>query len=69
MPNPSSRAPHSTSGAGRRGDPSIYARLASQTERRARRLTPPRGTRTAGVVLCFAIAATIAMAAARVPAL
>lgn len=54
--------------AAREGEPGIYARLASQSDRRLRRLTPPRGTRAVGFALCVAIAATIAVAADRVPA-
>ncbi len=69
MPAPY-RSPVDESGAPTRGaDPGIYARLASQSDRRARQLVPPRGTRTVGIALCLAIAATIAVAADRVPGL
>jgi hypothetical protein len=51
----------------RPGEPSVYARLASQADLRARVHTPPRGTRTAGLVICLAVAVALVVAALRVP--
>lgn len=66
MPTPHSHAPGD---AAREGDPGIYARLASQSDMRARTLIPPRGTRIAGIALCLGILASIVVAAVRVPGL
>ncbi len=51
----------------RGGEPSVYARLAQQSDLQLRTLTPPRGTRLAGWLLCVGIAAATVVAAIRVP--
>jgi hypothetical protein len=51
----------------RPGEPSVYARLASQADLRYRTHTPPRGTRLAGWVICVAVAVALVVAAVRVP--
>ena len=51
----------------RGGEPSVYARLAQQSDLQFRTLTPPRGTRLAGWLLWVAIGAATVAAALRVP--
>lgn len=51
----------------RRGEPSVLARLAAENEERVAPLTPPRGTRLFGWLLCVALAVMAVVAALRVP--
>lgn len=51
----------------RPGEPSVYARLASQADVRLRVHKPPRGTRIVGWLICVAVAVTLVVAALRVP--
>ncbi|HMM48583.1 MAG TPA: hypothetical protein PKE32_03075 [Miltoncostaeaceae bacterium] len=51
----------------RLGEPSVYARLARQADLRLRTLTPPRGTRAVGRLVCLLIGALVVWTAARVP--
>ena len=51
----------------RPGEPSVYGRLASESELRFRSLTPPRGIRLAGWAICLAVAVVTVVAALRVP--
>lgn len=51
----------------RRGRPSVLARLAAESQERIAPLTPPRGTRLVGWILCVALVAGTVVAAVRVP--
>jgi hypothetical protein len=51
----------------RPGEPSVYARLASQADMRLRVHRPPRGTRLAGWLICIGVAIVLVVAAVRVP--
>ncbi len=45
------------------GRPGVYARLAEEAEIERTALTPPRGTRVAGWLVCVAIVAAVVAAA------
>jgi hypothetical protein len=51
----------------RPGEPSVYARLASQADMRMHAHRPPRGTRLVGWLICVAVAVALVVAAVRVP--
>lgn len=55
-----------THGEGR-AQPSVLARLAAENQGRVAPLTPPRGTRLVGWILCVGLAVGTVVAAARVP--
>jgi hypothetical protein len=46
-----------------KGRPGVYARLAEEAEVEATVLTPPRGARVVGWVVCLAIIGTVIAAA------
>lgn len=53
--------------ASRRGEPSVLARLAAETQERTAPLTPPRGTKVVGWLLCLGLVVGTVVAAVRVP--